>query len=148
MKDARNGLWPRRTIQTCGVAVGVLVFGFVLLGVVAEAPTQWNAGAARFLSDAGLRLGFGALVALFSAAPYVLLAKAARQPGPPALFAYVGVFTLALQIWLSINALFLGQTSTAPIAMLFIPLYLGAMVATIWGATWIARRVQAYRGRP
>lgn len=148
MKEALTALWPRRTIQTCGVAVGALVFGFVLLGVVTEAPTLWSAGVTDFLSDAGLRLGFGALVALFSTAPYILLARAARQPGPPAFFAYVGVFTLVLQIWLSINALFLGRSSTAPIEMLFIPLYLGAMVAAIWGATWIARRVQALRIRP
>lgn len=139
MRDNHESPWPQRTLFACGAAVGTLVFGFALAGVIAEAPQQWSEGMAVFASDAGARLGFGALIAVLSTLPYTLLARAARRTGPPVFFACIGVLTLALQIWLSINALFLGHSSTASIAVLFIPFYLGAMVTAIWGLTWVAR---------
>jgi hypothetical protein len=126
-------LVPRRIIYACGASVAILLLGFVLVGVVVEAQQLWRNGAAEFFADAGMRLVFGALVALLSAAPYVLLARAARWPGPPVFFAIIGVLTLAAQLWLTISALFFGRTSTAAIGVLFIPLYMCVAVAAVWG---------------
>ena len=136
---------PRRVILVCGAVIAVLVFAFVVVGVVAEARQLLSEGASAFFSDAAVRIGLGACIALLSAVPYVLLARAARQPGPPRFFAIVSVLTLAVQLWFMANALFFGETSTAPIGMFFIPIYLCAAIVAIWGLAAIARFMQAPR---
>src|SRR5438045_1425844 len=124
MERATKELWSRRVIYICGAVAGIGIFGFVLTGVIVEARQLWGEGAAAFFADASLRVAGGALIAILSSTPYVLLARAARQPGPPTFFASICVVTFAVQLLLTINALFLGRTSTAPIGILFIPFYL------------------------
>jgi hypothetical protein len=140
MKKTTIDLWPRRIITVCGAIIGTLVYGFVLTGVILEAPELWREGAAAFISDAGLRLVFGAFIALLSTAPYFLLARAARHSGPPVPFAIASLLTFAVQLWLMIQALFFARSSTAPIALLFIPLYLCVPAVAMWAVAAIARR--------
>jgi hypothetical protein len=140
MKRTTIDLWSRRIIPVCGAVIGTVVYGFVLTGVIVEAPELWREGAAAFLSDAGLRLVSGAFIALLSAAPYILLARAARQPGPLMPFAIASLLTFGIQLWLMIQALFFARSSTAPIALLFIPLYLCVPAVAMWVVAAIARR--------
>ena len=133
----------RQVIYACGAVVAILMLGFVIVGVVMEAPQLWSKGPGAFFADAGPRSAFSAIIAVLSAAPYSLLVRAARRPGPPQFFAVVSVLALAAQLWLTISALFLGGSSTASIAALFIPFYIGAGVAAVWVAALIAQRIRA-----
>ncbi len=133
----------RQVIYACGAAVAILMLGFVIVGVVKEATSLWGRGLGPFLADAAQRIGFGAAIALLSAAPYVLLVRAALRPGPPQFFATVSVLALAVQLWFTIGALFFGGSSTASIAALFIPFYICAGVAAVWLAALIAQRIRA-----
>lgn len=133
---------PRRIIQACGAAAFVLVFGFALVGVISEARQLMQEGVGSFVADAALRAAFGALIGLLSAAPYAILYRAARQPGPPAFFAAVSVLTFAAQLWLTGQALFFAQSSTAPIAILFIPFYLCVPALILWLAAAVIRRMR------
>jgi hypothetical protein len=142
--DAASWNW-RTTIKVCGAVAGVLVFGTVLTGVLVEARQLWIEGAATFLSDAGMRLVVGACLGIVSAAPYVMLAKASREVGPPKFFAVAALALLAFQIWFMVDTLFFAHSSTASIALLFMPLYLCVAAGAIWAVAAVARGLRLRR---
>lgn len=135
--------WPGRLILMRGAAAGSVVFGLVIIGVVAEARQSWRNGVAAFFADAGIRLGFGACIAVLTAAPYILVARASRLAGPPMVFAMAGVAMIAFQLWFMADMLFFARSSTASLGFLFMPLYLGIPAVAIWMAAVLARRFRS-----
>jgi hypothetical protein len=148
MEDSRGyaGQQDRSTaISICGAVAGALIFGVVLIGIVVEASQLWRHGVAIFLSDAGMRLFVGACLGLLSAAPYMLLARASRKTGPPMLFLMAAIAMLAIQLWVMAYILFIARSSTAPIALMFMPLYLGVAAIAVWVAAVLIRVVRRHR---
>lgn len=132
-------------IRLCGVLMTLLVFGFVLSGVLREAPHMLREGVHGFLPDAVMRLAFGGAVGLISALPYVILAGASRRSTAPHFHVAASLVMLFVQLWLMVDALFLARSSTAGIAVLFIPFYLCAPAAAIWGGETLVRRIRRAR---
>ncbi len=143
--NSSGTLRPVRVIYACGMVVAVLVFGVVLLGVVIEARELWREGASTFFADAAGRLVGGALVAFLSAAPYFILAVAARQSSHPASFAVLGTLMLGLQLFLTVKMLFLAHSSTASIGVLFVPFYFMAFAIAVRVVVALARRARLGR---
>jgi hypothetical protein len=139
MKDSQ-GYAGRRTFYNCGAVAGALIFGPALIGVLVEARGLWREGGATvLLSDAGMRLFFGACLGILTAAPYLLLARASRKTGPPILFVVAAISMLAFQMLFTIYILFFARSSTASIALMFMPLYLCVAVGAIWVVAALAR---------
>ena len=148
MEDSRGYVGRRdwsTTINVCGAVAGALMFGTALTGVLVEARQLWREGAASFFSDAGMRLFVGACLGILTAAPYLLLAKASRTTGPPILFLMAAMSMLALQLWLMTYTLLFAHGSTAPVALMFMPLYLGVAAGTMWAVAALARMVKLRR---
>jgi hypothetical protein len=144
-KISLHNLTPLHIIHLCSAIGGILIFGVALTGLIVEAPELWREGPGTFFTDTAVRLVFGALVALLTATPYLLLAVAARRSGPPMLFAVVSIFMFGLHLWLSIQALFFARSSTASIGLLFIPIYLLAFAIATWVVVSIMRKVMLNR---
>lgn len=65
----------------CGAVVGILIFGIVLAGVIAEAHEFWHEGVSAFFADAAGRLVVGALVAtIFFVAAIVRKVRVSQAP--------------------------------------------------------------------
>jgi len=133
------------TINVCGAIAGALLFGTALTGILVEAGQLWREGAAFFFSDAGMRLFAGACLGILGAAPYLLLAKASRKTGPPMLFLVAAILMLAFQLWFMTYTLFLARSSTAAVALMFMPLYLGVTASAIWVAAALAHGMKLRR---
>lgn len=149
MKDTKGNAGNQPSLaafHVCGAIAGALMFGVVLIGVLAEARQLWrDQGATSFLSDAGMRLFFGAWIGFISAAPYLLLASASRKAGPAVLFVAAAVSMLAFQLCFMIYMLFLERSSTAGIALVFMPLYLCTAAGAVWVAAALARGIRTRR---
>lgn len=134
-----------RTSSTCSLVAGLLVFGAVVLGILVEVRALWREGVSFFMRDAGMRLAFGACLAILCAAPYLLIAKASRKGGPSMLYSAAAVLMLAFQIWFMAQTLLFARSSTAAIGVLFMPLYLLVPAGTVWLAASLAREFRRRR---
>ena len=145
MGDSKFGA-GNLTCYPCGCVAGALIFATILAGVFADFGRLWHEGATIFLSDAGIRIFLGVCIALVSAAPYVLLAKAAGKVDLPGFFTTAATSLLAFQIWFMVKTLFFTRSSTASIGLLFMPFYLCVPAAVIWAAAVLARELRTRRG--
>lgn len=149
MKDSKGNARNQTSLaafHVCGAIAGALMFSVVLIGVLAEARQLWrDHGATSFLSDAGMRLFFGACIGIISAAPYLLLARASRKAGPPMLFAAAAISMLAFQLCFMIYIFFFVRSSTAGIGLLVMPLYLCIAAGAIWAVAALAREIRTRR---
>ena len=104
----------------------------VLAGVVIETRGLWKEGVTVWISDAGMRLVFGACVAALCAAPYFLVARASRIAGPPMVFAFAGALMITIQLCLTAWTLLFNKSSTAGLALMFMPVYLSIPAFLLW----------------
>ena len=132
-----------RFIYACAALAGGLPFAVVLAGVAIEAPGLWQEGFTAWISDAGMRLIFGACVAALCAAPYILVARASHIAGPPVVFASAAALMITFQLCLTVHALLFNESSTAGLALMFMPVYLSIPAVLVWLAALTAGKFRA-----
>ncbi len=147
MTELKRYFWPsdtyRRLIHLLGTTVWAGTYGIGIYFFVREASQILHEGIAFFLLDLVTRIVLGLVITALGVLPYLVGSIAAARSGASVTMFVACAVVFVVDVWERVNAIFLSASSTAPLAILFIPFYLAIPVLLVWGlyaaATWLRK---------
>jgi hypothetical protein len=122
---------PERRIVLLGLVVSLGTLAIIMILAVYEFP-PWRVGFAPLASELASRVGFGLVLAILTLLPYGILYSAASRTryGQAASSAALVIFLIDTAA--HIKLIFFAGSSTEPIGVVFLPLWLTLPAAFTW----------------